>query len=239
MQPAVLRESHIVSKFFWKGSGLFRTQKAFNIEAINDPSVKIRNLQDGFKEYLLCETCEKQRSKWESYCAPLFFMPSSPARNPPCEKYFQLGNIDYTALKLLVMSTLWMMAVSSDPYYAHVKLNERRLRQLRNMILKENPGEPAEYGCAFAVLVAKPSFKPLTTLFSQPLLITRKLGPKVLKTYAFIIAGIHWEVFISPKLTGTIMEKLFLGKDGTLTVRVASASDFSYLRPLIAALGSG
>ena len=233
LKTAQLQESHIVSKFFWRGSGLFKTQKAFNTAAINNPAVKIPARQDGFKEYLLCGRCEQKRSKWERYCAPLFFHETSPTRHPPRYRYFEIDNIEYATLKLLILSTLWLMAVSSDIFYCHVHLNARKLEQLRKMLLAGNPGKDSRYGCVFTVLVGIDNFKPLPAFFSQPLKLKRTRNGITTTSYGCIIAGIHWEIFVSSVTDDASCKRFFPKESGRLTVMVASPYSFGYLKPLL------
>jgi hypothetical protein len=233
LKTAELQESHIVSKFFWRGSGIFKTRQAYNLQAINNPSVKIHNQQDGFKERLLCKRCEGKRSNWEKYSAALFFQEESPTLNPPRHPKFIIeSGIDYKTLKLLILSTLWLMAISTRVFYNQVKLNARKTEQLRKMIVTGRPCKSSRYGCVFTVLVTN-DYKPLRALFSQPQRLTRTRNGKTSKSYGFIVAGIHWQVFVSNVVGDVELEKCFVKENGSLIVRVRTIDAFPYLNPLI------
>jgi len=169
----------------------------------------------------------------------LFFHATSPTRQPPRHPYFEFGNIKYPKLKLLILSTLWLMAVSKDLYYCHVKLNARKLEQLRKMLLTSNPGRDSRYGCVFTVLVTSDDFKPLPAFFSQPLRLRRTRNGVTTKAYGFIIAGIHWQIFVSNLVKDASFERFFPKETGILRVKVASPYSFGYLKPLLDELKSG
>lgn len=165
--------------------------------------------------------------------ALLCFHDTSPTRHPPRCPYFEIGNVEYPKLKLLILSTLWLMAVSSDIYYCHVNLNARKLEQLRKMLLASNPGKDSRYGCVFTVLVTTDNFKPLPAFFSQPLRLGRTRNGVTTKAYGCIIAGLHWQMFVSSVVNDASYERFFPKETGILRVKVASPYSFGYLKPLL------
>ena len=65
---AVLKESHIISKFIYKPVKE-KTGKMTEID--NSHFLNGKTRQDGIKEYLLCGICEERRQKYEDYVSKL------------------------------------------------------------------------------------------------------------------------------------------------------------------------
>jgi len=227
-----LRLSHIVSDLFWKGSGIFKSLKYVNLEPLIGTGAPIRNQQGGFKMHLLCDECEGRLNKWETYIRPLFFGDASPFIHPPTTPAFIAGSIDYKMFKLLTMSVLWRMAISGHPYYANVRIGERKREQLRKLLLNETPGNPLFYGCAFSVLVNANDGTTLRGMLSPPIRLASPVNGNPSVSYGFIIAGVHWHMFIGEAVCNRTMQNFFIKPNGDLRVRIAHRWDFPYLKPL-------
>jgi hypothetical protein len=122
-----------------------------------------------------------------------------------------LAGLDYHALKLYSMFQLWMMGVSSLPFYAHVNLGPHADR-LAALILAEDPAEPWRYGSTIAVLGANEP--DLAAVFAQPERI-RLYGHNL---YRFVVAGLHSFHFVSSHAPSPELQSLFLHHDGTWPV---------------------
>jgi hypothetical protein len=70
LESAELRESHIISKFIWRDSGLIGANKNYSVACTSDPELSEFNRQDGFKEHLLCAECEAKLGRLEAYMKP-------------------------------------------------------------------------------------------------------------------------------------------------------------------------
>lgn len=101
-----LQESHIIPKFVFKwmkttGSGRFRQLKVFD-----------KPLQDGIKDFLLCDTCEKKLGKKEKWFKENFF-----------ETYLEYPNSKFKCndeLIFFTISILWRVLIyfkdDGNPY---------------------------------------------------------------------------------------------------------------------------
>ncbi len=108
-----------------------------------------KSQQTGFTEKLLCDSCERKLSKWETYASnKLWNFPFPPPQNDGAGgKMVCLLGLQYKELKLFLLSLVWRASVSSDPFFRCVNLGPHEER-VRKMLNEENPGAPDEYGCA-------------------------------------------------------------------------------------------
>ena len=180
LKTAKLQESHIVPKFFLRASGLLGSR--FSIHCRTNPAVSEHFKQDGIKEYLLCQSCEQQLQKWESYARHQFYGPSNPFKKVR-EPGFVWSGLDYSKMKLFTTSILWRMSVSAHNFYGHVQLGDKHEKRIREMLLTSNPREPWRYGVGLSYL--NYGTIPFPQVFSQPerYEYLRRTG------YRFILAG--------------------------------------------------
>lgn len=100
--------------------------------------------QKGAREYLLCDACEGRFSKNEKYFSELFFGGVS-ADYADDGRHIHIKGIDYAKTKLLFMSILWRMSVSSLPFFEAVDLGPHE-EIIRLMLLADDPGSTESYG---------------------------------------------------------------------------------------------
>ena len=145
--PAI-KNSHVVSKFIWKLSGVIGAQRKFDAYCISQPELSQKNLQDGFKEPILCSECEGKRSTLERIARKQLF---SKVRSLDLSKGgAALTGLDSSPIKLFTMFQLWMMGVAKNDFYSHVQLGPHE-EQLRNLLLTNDPSYPWRYGTTLAV----------------------------------------------------------------------------------------
>src|SRR5437762_9442510 len=85
-------------------------------------------------------------SRYETYAANYFLNANV---TPPTGSAYPLNFLkvnDYARLKLFLLSILWRVGVATGDFFRAVDLG-RHTKQLQQMLLTENPGEPDEYGC--------------------------------------------------------------------------------------------
>jgi hypothetical protein len=175
-----LVDSHIIPKFQYRplkqAEGLF-----FGLPT--DPEKKAIKMQKGITEYLLCAQCDNVRlSRYEDHLAKLLF------RHPPGSK--QTGPLlvvegyDYKKLKNALLSILWRMSISSEPYFSEVDLGSKHEESLRLALLNDTEFQEEEY----------------PVLLTAPAIIGRRLGNWTLRprsgrtggnrAYACLISGL-------------------------------------------------
>lgn len=222
LKPKELRESHIVSKFLWKQSGLIGYKKKFSVTSPTHPDLSEPHRQDGLKEFLLCGYCEQQLSRYEDYAARVMYNDRGPVNNRP-DRHFIWPGLDYPTLKLFQMSLLWRMGVSSHPFYVNVNLGKHE-EILRCMIQAEDPGDPWQYGCMTTLL--EHCGEPLFGIFSQPVK-DRKFGHHC---YSYTIAGMNWVQFTTSHAPEDEILQVVLQTTGTWVLFRGEITDFSDLR---------
>ena len=149
---AELSNSHIVSQFLLRESGVIGDKKKFNIICPENPKESELYRQDGIKERLLCTVCETKRlSPVERYAREKFYGRDGPFQRQHAMGYRWIG-LDYTRMKLFTLSILWRMSLSSHQFYGNVQLGEKHERRIRSMLLNNDPQEAWRYGCSIGFL---------------------------------------------------------------------------------------
>lgn len=165
-KPKRLQHSHVVSKFVWEGSGVTEGRNKFDLISLTDPKTSRFHQQDGIREYLCCKVCEGKMAKWEKVAAQVWFNEGTPFRHArPNQAGYFLDHIPYREMKLFLMSIIWRMGVSNDPFYCAVNLGADEPR-LRRLLMAEDPGEPWRNGCMVSILTHNGLL--LSDYFSQP-----------------------------------------------------------------------
>jgi hypothetical protein len=133
------------------------------------------------REQLLCDDCEQKFSGHEQFASVFFqgtlkaFADASQPRQhhgnaltfgrftitdsqaalttSETPNAIQVGGVDYIKLKLFLLSLIWRMGVSNLEFFHEVELGPHQER-LRQMLLQDNPGEPAHYACQMWLITA-------------------------------------------------------------------------------------
>ena len=118
--------------------------------------------QLGWKEWLLCDDCEKRFGAHESKVVKFLYgnartplkkqtlgalAGSLPAGAPPEFLEIRDVQIDYRELKLFQMSLLWRAGVAKGEFFQNVELGEKHERKLRQLLVKDDPGSERDYPC--------------------------------------------------------------------------------------------
>lgn len=212
-----LCDSHVISKFNYKP--LKEDEGRFYVVSA-DPDLNNQVVQDGVKQKLLCRDCEDKRNTWETYFSSKwhrgeFFSEAYP---------HAVTGLDYAKVKLYQMSTLFLASVSDDRLFEEVELLTERQEQLREMLLSESPGPPAEFGCMMDALIEQ-QIDPRTLVAKA--VTKEKAGIRV---HQFIFAGFMW-AFVDgdTDLLKDTIKAHFLGKDGRLVIRGKPVRDIEFL----------
>jgi hypothetical protein len=134
LQEAQLVDSHIVPAFLFKP--LKKVEGRYSVVS-TDPAERERTGQRGFTERLFCVKCDNERlQRNEEHLARVF--------NGGCELHVQPGEhalfvqgYDYRRIKNALVSILWRMSISKDPYFAEVSLGPRHEDRIRRVLLED------------------------------------------------------------------------------------------------------
>lgn len=137
-----LCDSHIIPEFLYKT--LYNNKHKFIGITENGINTKI---QKGFKEYLLCSECEAIFSKYETYVASKIYMPI--VENIYDGDHTIIPDVDYTKLKLFLLSLLWRISISGIEQFRNVDLGSRHNENIRTMLCNKDPGDADDYPAIF------------------------------------------------------------------------------------------
>jgi hypothetical protein len=126
---AVLRRSHIVPELLHRPIYDDKHQ----LEVVRHGAIRATTLRRGFREPLLCDSCEQHIKKFEDYLAAPWFSHAARDRELS-DSVIIRARFDYIRLKLFVLSILWRASVSHLADFSDVRLgpHEERMRRLTN-----------------------------------------------------------------------------------------------------------
>ena len=182
-----LVDSHIIPKFFYKP---LKEEKGSFLYLSNDPNEKEDREQKGITEYLLCETCDTKRlQKYEDYLARVIFG-NRKLKTQHSKLLIEFSDYDYKKVKSALISILWRMSITSDPFFKEVNLGTRHLEKIRSALLNDSEFQEEEY----PVSVAAPLFegKFLSDMMVPPSFV-RLDGNRV---YRCVISGLLFHFFV-------------------------------------------
>jgi len=134
----VLIKSHIVPE--WAYTTLYNKKGHFKPINVNS-SLLGKAYQNGFKEELLCEECDRDIiGKYDEYAKNLFFSIANDKykninKTRICSDIFILKGVNYKITKLFLLSLLWRMSVTSLEVFAEYKISDYE-EEIRDIIYK-------------------------------------------------------------------------------------------------------
>jgi hypothetical protein len=202
-----LRRSHILPEFVY--SRLYNRDHRFQ-ELATDEGRGLVLRQKGLRESILCDDCEAQLSKYETYVSPFLVRPGglkiSSKSNPI------LNQVEYSKFKLFQLSILWRAHIAAHPLFGVVNIGSKHSEKLRSMLEQENPGEPYEYCC----MMTEANFgDDRMGDFISPAIRYRDAGHN---HYALIFGGFTWLFAVSSHTRTHWQSKLCVQRNGRLVV---------------------
>ena len=179
-------------------------------------------IQDGPKEYLLCDPCEQLIGKHEKYFKETIHLARHGASKALDGKNLIIENLDYKKLKLFFLSLLWKASISSKPEFENVSLDNNE-EIIRKMILNESPGENSEFAITGIVpLMYNRNQESWATNFFDS---KNELLPTI---YSIVIGGIFYS--ISSAIQNTLFpEELILNESGRWIMPLCDLSEIRCL----------
>ncbi len=107
----------------------------------------------GYREYLLCETCEGRSGEWDDYASKVFFgdVAKPMARG---QKTIRFAKVGYKIFKLFLMSLLWRMHAAEGELFSQVDLGQKHGERIRQALIAGDPLDQDDYPCLIvAVLI--------------------------------------------------------------------------------------
>jgi hypothetical protein len=211
-------ESHIIPEFLYQT--LYDSKHRFHHISLV-PSERNRYIQKGLREKLLCEACEQRLSVSEHYMSRLL-NGGVPAKVHQGGDYIHLSELDYKKLKLFQLSILWRAGVSSLPAFSQVKLGSHEPR-IRAMLLSEDPGAAADYGCIMSALMNGNEIQ--TGIFVTPTWV--RIDGQM--AYRFVFGGLIYVFVVSSTIPAKAVVDAFAQPEGTAFVLLTQMSEMKYL----------
>lgn len=136
-QDLELRNSHIVPESLW--SSIYNEKHQVLPMTIGNNKLKI--IQKGFREKLLCQSCETKLSRWENslkkHLVDLGKLISDFLEiNRMNDNLIKVKNIEYKFFKLAILSILWRMSISARNEFSDYQLGPYE-EIIRNILLAE------------------------------------------------------------------------------------------------------
>lgn len=123
-----------------------------------------------------------------------------------------LDGLDYSRMKLFLLSILWRMGVSRSGMFKNVRLGQCHEERLRTMLLNNDPGDELDY----PVTLAAP-------LFSQEHLGEWILSPVCRRMdghriYLCVVAGLLYRYWVTSARIPDAVHPTFLKTNGSWTI---------------------
>ena len=213
-----LRCSHIIPEFLYKP--LYDSKgRIFAVSTSDQTRLPFKIEQKGLREYLLCQSCETQLSRYEGVARTLFESGQLKVKGEPG---VEVAGLDYLKLRLFFLSILWRSSVSTLPFFREVTLGPHEAK-LREMILEEKPGKPWQYGCALSDLADK--FEEHRLVIIQPV-SSRADGQR---HYFYVLGGFLWHYIVSSHRPEGAFLRLLLTQEGRMTVTATNPERIPFL----------
>lgn len=212
-KEAKLCNSHILPEFFYLD--LYEEHKTLQITKENE-----KVIQKGIREYLLCQQCETNLSRYEKYAKGLIQeIPSFSQDNSLGILYSD--NVDYPKFKLFQLSMLWRSGISTHNALAQDDLGPHE-EKIRRMLNEENPGQVSDYVCLLSIVLET---ELLHKVLQSPTRFEKKFFNHT--AYKFVIGNLIWVFVVPSHKVSPAMQELFLQESGVLRVMLSRRDEQS------------
>ena len=106
--------------------------------------------QKGIRDYLLCEDCEGEISKFEDYVRRIFYVGVGVQITNGNPIFIQ--QIVYRKFKLFLLSLIWRASVSNNEFLENVSLGPDE-EKIRKMLINRDPGSYHVFGAGIPELM--------------------------------------------------------------------------------------
>ncbi len=217
----VLRNSHIIPEFLYKS--LYDTKHRF-IRVSASRTLEPTYEQKGVREKLLCNECEVKFSSHETYARGVLYGGAPIDIISNSTRAFE-AHLDYKKFKLFQLSILWRIGITALPEFKSVKLGKHE-GILRQMLLQDEPGETATYGC---ILTWPPNNREIVDQVIMDM-GTVRIGR--VKCFRLILGGMHWLYFLSKRSLDVGQKGLFLQSNGLIRILKSDFGSDKFIKNL-------
>jgi hypothetical protein len=176
-EKPLLKKSHILSSFFY--GDLQGDDNEMYMVSLDEPSGGKKVHTGEFEGGLLCQECDGSvLSKYENYGKAFFFGRGDSKPLPGLQhenqihpdgklKSTHIKGVDYSKLKLFLLSVLWRASISSRPFFSQVNLGKHE-EAVRQMLLSGNPGSNMDFPSMVSVITDQDNKKIAAGLITPP-----------------------------------------------------------------------
>jgi hypothetical protein len=213
----LIKKSHIIPNFMHKV--MFDDKNRMIMADLKNITAPPQFRQSGlYDKYILCAKCEELLSRLERYTSHFLFghntkTPASFEKRmgPDNIKSIMIRNLDYSKLKLCVLSILWRAHISTNKFFKEINISENE-GVIRKMLL-ENDCKGEEVFKISILAIQGIDNEPLR-LFLNP--TVKKMGEGYIAI--FFISGFFYFIDLQPKSNFKIFDNIFLRANGELEV---------------------
>lgn len=209
--------SHVVPEFCY--SRLYEPDKHQAAQASRDGTGP-RRIQKGYREYLLCEDCERHlNTTCEAYFQRIWYtekqLPDRPNR-----ARVELASLDHKRFRLFHLSVLWRASVArKTELFRRGQLSPRHEERVREMLLAGDPGLYDGYAFVGRCLTHEGE------VFHAVSDVQRVRYNEAIAVHVFMYAGCVWEFYIC-SFEPPEVAHLTLKRDGTMVIPVYDAVEY-------------
>ncbi len=195
--------------------------------------------ENGIKEHLLCDNCERKFSTWETYVVETLYGRVKKKTKRDLGKSIlpqinYLGHqalkecnfldlrkieVDYKKFKLFQLSLLWRAGISNGIFGIAVKLGKYHEEALRQLLLNDTPGEWWRYHCTLA------DIRTPGNLFDGAFATFVRRRSNGITLYELLAGGYRWVFEVASHFNSDSF--CCLSENGILTIIIADGHEKS------------
>jgi len=231
----LLKRSHIITDFIYRDGKIYHTDHSIHkvdlTQVFRGKFTKAGIQRSGeYEENILCQNCDSIIIKqYEDYAKKILYGKKLRLNERLLYTFTPdeviIKNIDYPKLKLFFLSILWRSAISSRRFFKEITIEEKKLEELRRMILYKDPKGNLDYPIIFMLDIGKDNT--LKQYMGQP------ISGKDKKSFLFIFPGMLVNYFFDTSLIPKFFMKYRIQSAGEIIFKKLSSKDieksFEYL----------
>lgn len=212
-----LHRSHVIPEFCYVGY-----DHLHRLIEIHRHRPRSRFIQKGFREPLLCHTCEQLLN--DRYEKPMKAAWFDNPKLPPLVSSGELliTGLDYAAFKLFHLSVLWRATVAVDGEYGPVRLPPRDAANMRRMVFEGDPGLSTQYPVLGLALLLPPDGAPAFGLIQSTSyeVIERQ------SVYRTVYGACAWQIWVGSRSPRPELALYGLTEAGSLLLPAVDVRQF-------------
>ena len=210
-------KSHILSKSLYNKMIDERGVRRQYIAISTDKKIPIREDGGGEKERLLCIDCDNYLGTYEDYYGRFRDDRVGEALKPSYSNGILssvvIDKINYTKLKLFILSNLWRCSITEHPEFQNFHLGDFHEEKIRELIISGSPGDKNDYPIIgyFFYDIGNDFIRTPENIEYKNILFCRMVFGKYV-----------WVVFLSDDLSLQAYDQYCLHENGSFTMTVTS-----------------